>query len=154
MITKTAGYADDDLMQIGRLAVWEGKKTFDVSKMRLREARRELEIYLFTQIKNKVIDYLRSQDLKGYRTHEKGRVRPAFVFSDVYDHEPLVDPHPDSHVYLHEIIDRCEDLSKKHQTVLYDTATGVTLAESAKRLGVTESRACQILREAREFIRD
>ena len=139
---------DDDFIQVGRIAIWKNREKLD----KVRD-RKEREALAATVIKCAIVDHLRAQKPAGTRGRKK-RFKEKFSYVDVYDTSIEVDPDYDSMIYLHQVIDRGCEMDARHQAVISMYAVGSTLAEIGQHLNVTEGRACQMLRHARNYMRD
>lgn len=159
--TLPPGVEEADLLQVGRVGL--------LLAVRLWDPRRgtKLTSYAVTMIRAAMLEELRQQDwvkrAGRRREREEGAVLPALVSLDepaLGDEEPVrvADqvPGPDdterealARVAAAELREELALLPRAERRVMRLRVEGLTQAEAARRLGVSESRAFQLVRQAR-----
>jgi RNA polymerase sigma-70 factor (ECF subfamily) len=132
--------AAEDVVQEALVRAWRGRES-------LVEGRTSIRAWLFTVIRNLVVDGFRARNARPIEVAETPRT------------EPTERDHADRVVDSMLVFQALDSLSPEHRAVLEDVYLhGNTVRETAKRLGIppgtVKSRTYYALRSLHELLRD
>lgn len=142
-----------DVKSAALLGLVKAARTFDES------AGAAFSTHASTRIRGAICDMLRAEVIVGpqvrkvhqHRKHKRVRKFPAMIHEDTVEHE--VEVRDQLNTYWARFQTRLTQQQRAALWLRYGPENDLYLWDIAEVLGVSESRACQILRQARKVLR-